>query len=346
VQHRCSIAEIEFIATRVSCWEFQQDHRVAQQAKKWASSPVGGEVAVRSIRRWDVRHDLIDFSSSEPSRRFTLNERLSFEPVTLAYCTSHPVEGRYLGATQVIVAIHDGKAFEMDWRGAESDRIQSNIVSHGQAHVGDARLPFWVRYRASPSFFAFALDERFVAEIWQTAFEGAGDFAIRTSVGIHDPVIGRLGALGRRELSEGGAGGRLYVEGLAAMLTVHLLRDYGSSERSAIPHKGGLTPRQMQRVIDYINAHLSDELGLVELAAIAGLSPHHFGEAFKTSMGTSPHRYVIERRVQHALELLREKDRSIAEIAHAAGFSSQSHLTANFRRVTGLTPGRFRQSLG
>jgi AraC family transcriptional regulator len=124
------------------------------------------------------------------------------------------------------------------------------------------------------------------------------------------------------------------------------LRAYGTSERSPIPHRGGLAPRQMRRVLDYIDAHLTDELGLVELAAIAGLSPHHFGEAFKTSMGTSPHRYVIEGRVQHALELLREKDRSIGEIAHAAGFSSQSHLTANFRRVTGLTPGRFRRSLG
>jgi AraC family transcriptional regulator len=49
---------------------------------------------------------------------------------------------------------------------------------------------------------------------------------------------------------------------------------------------------------------------------------------------------------QRALELLRDGDRTIAKIAHAAGFSSQSHLTTNFRRVTGLTPGRFRRSLG
>jgi AraC family transcriptional regulator len=233
----------------------------------------------------------------------------------------------------------------MDWRGAESDRIRSSTISHGQVHVGDARVPFWVRYSASPSFFAFALDEFFVSEIWQKGFDRTGEFAIQTAIGIEDPEIGRLGVLGWRELNEGGAGGRLYVEGLAAMLTVHRLRAYGAPKRSPIPHRGGLAPRQMRRVLDYIDAHLPDELGLVELAAIAGLSPHHFGEAFKTSMGTSPHRYVIERRVQHALELLREKDRPIGEIAHAAGFSSQSHLTANFRRVTGLTPGRFRQSL-
>src|SRR5262249_24364098 len=119
-----------------------------------------------------------------------------------------------------------------------------------------------------------------------------GDFAIRTSIGIEDPVIGWLGALGRRELSVGGAGGRLYLEGLATMLTVHLLRSHGSSERPPIPHRGGLAPRQMRRVLDYIDANLTDELGLVELAAIAELSPHHFGEAFKISVGKSPHRFL------------------------------------------------------
>jgi len=255
------------------------------------------------------------------------------------------VEGRYLASPQVVVAIHEGKAFEMSWRGADSDRTQSITVTHGHTHVGDARLPVWVRYNASPSFFAFALDEAFVAEISQQAFNQADDFAIRTSIGVQDPVITRLSALGRRELSEGGPGRRLYLEGLAAMLAVHLLRSYGSPQRSPIPHRGGLAPRQMRRVLDYIDTRLTAELGLSELAAIAGVSTHHFVEAFKISVGKPPHQFVLERRVQRALELLRDGEGTIAEIAEAAGFSSQSHLTANFRRVTGLTPGRFRRSL-
>jgi hypothetical protein len=86
-------------------------------------------------------------------------------------------------------------------------------------------------------------------------------------------------------LSEGGAGGRLYLEGLATLLTVHLLRGYSSSKPSPLPHRGGLASRQMRRVLDYIEAHPTDELGLVELATIAGLSSHHFGQAFKTSVG-------------------------------------------------------------
>jgi hypothetical protein len=63
-----------------------------------------------------------------------------------------------------------------------------------------------------------------------------------------------LAALGRLELNEGGAGGRRYVERLAATLTVHLLRSSGLSRRSPIPHKGGLAPRQIRRVLDYIEA--------------------------------------------------------------------------------------------
>src|ERR1700688_1469137 len=91
------------------------------------------------------------------------------------------------------------------------------------------------RCNASPSFFAFAVEASFVTEIWRKAFDGIGDCFIGTSVGIEDPVIGRLAALGRLELNEGGAGGRLYVEGLASALAVHLLRSSRLSRRSPIP---------------------------------------------------------------------------------------------------------------
>ena len=122
-------------------------------------------------------------------------------------------------------------------------------------------------------------------------------------------------------------------------------RQYSTSPRTPVIHKGGLASRPRQRVIDFINEHLQDELSLVELSRIAKLSPHHFATAFKASTGLSPHRYVIERRINRASDLLRRDDKSISEIAYAVGFSSQSHLTANFRRTMGVTPRRFRQSL-
>jgi len=90
---------------------------------------------------------------------------------------------------------------------------------------------------------------------------------------------------------------------------------------------------------------LQDELSLIELSGIADLSPHRFATAFKTSMGIPPHRYVIGRRIDFARELLRRSDKAISEIAYDVGFSSQSHLTTNFRQTTGVTPRKFRESL-
>jgi AraC family transcriptional regulator len=296
-------------------------------------------------RGWSGGRELIDFASGPQSGGLEFNARLSVGAVTLTHCTSQPIEGRHLGAAQITAAIHDGATFDMDWRGGESDRLRSSTVSHGRVHIGDGRLPLWVRCNTSPSFFAFAVEASFVTEIWRKGFDGTGDCFIGTSIGVEDPVIGRLAALGRLELNEGGAGGRLYVEGLASALAVHLLRSSGLSRHSSIPHKGGLAPRQIRRVLDYIEAHLTDELGLVELAAIVELSPNYFGEAFRISTGRSPHRYVMERRIEWARDLLRDEDRPIGDIAYAAGFSSQSHFTANFRRVTGVTPSRFRRSL-
>jgi hypothetical protein len=129
---------------------------------------------VRSVRRQHLRHDLIDFASSEPSGGLTFSEHLRIGPVMLTHGTSSPMEGRYLAASQVTVALHEGKAFEMDWRASDGERLQSSTISHGQAHIGDARLPFWVRYSVSPSFFAIALDEAFVTEIWRKGFDAAG----------------------------------------------------------------------------------------------------------------------------------------------------------------------------
>src|SRR5262249_5347908 len=131
----------------------------------------------------------------------------------------------------------------------------------------------------------------------------------------------------------------------ATMLTVHLLRSHGSSERPPIPHRGGRAPRRMRRVPYFIDGPLTDQVGVGGLPPPSELEPPPVWGGLKNFIGKTPHRFLTERRVRRALELLRDKDRSIVEIARAAGFSSQSRLTENFRRVMRLTPARFRRSL-
>src|SRR5262245_51890017 len=254
-----------------------------------------------------------DFRSTPPIRAVEFKDRLAMGGVALVRGISHPIEGLRVCSPQVTVAIHESGTFHMDWRSADSDRLHSSEIAYGCAHVGDGRLPFWVRSQASPSFFAVAIDAEFVSQIWETEFGRTGDFELKIAIGVRDLVIDRIGLLGRKELSEGGIGGRLYAESLGTVLAVHLLRQYSSSPRPRVIHKGGLASKPLQRVIEYINEHLQDELSLFELARTAKLSPHYFATAFKASTGISPHRYVIERRLDRARDLLRRDDKTISE---------------------------------
>ena len=107
---------------------------------------------------------------------------------------------------------------------------------------------------------------------------------------------------------------------------------------------GGLAPRALQRVREYVEEHLSENIELETLADIAGLSKWHFARAFKESVGTPPHFYLVQRRLERAQQLLAETDLPLAQIALKIGFSDQSHFSRRFRTVLGLTPRSFRRS--
>jgi AraC family transcriptional regulator len=104
----------------------------------------------------------------------------------------------------------------------------------------------------------------------------------------------------------------------------------------------GSTRTQLQQVLDYIYTHIDRDLSLIELAKVINLSPTYFASAFKQAIGISPHQYVIQQRVEQAKLMLSKTDLAIADIALQVGFSSQSHLTQQFKRITGMTPKQIR----
>lgn len=108
--------------------------------------------------------------------------------------------------------------------------------------------------------------------------------------------------------------------------------------------RGGLPPRTLRRVQEYVDSHLSENLELEQLALTAGLSLHHFARTFKASAGVTPHQFVLQRRISLARDLLTSTDRPIADIAIAAGFSDQSHLIRHFRQSFAVSPSAFRRS--
>jgi AraC family transcriptional regulator len=158
-----------------------------------------------------------------------------------------------------------------------------------------------------------------------------------------DPTIEHLGLTLKAELEAGCPGGRLFGESLATALAIQLLNKYGVSSPTLHNHEGGLSQRKLKQSIDYIHDHLGQDVRLDSLAAVVGMSQYYFARMFKQSMGTSPHQYLLQCRLERAKQLLRQEDIAIAQIAQACGFKSPSHFTKHFRDYTGITPKAYRQ---
>ena len=157
-----------------------------------------------------------------------------------------------------------------------------------------------------------------------------------------DPLLYQLG-LGLKGLLEIGEANRLYAETLTHTLMVHVLQHYTTRVAKPQFYRDGLPKVKLQLVLDYIQGHLDRDLGLKELANLLQLSPHYFSHLFKQSVGTPPHQYVIQQRVERAKQLLKRKDMTIGEVAYKVGFANQAHLNRHFKRLVGVTPGVFRR---
>jgi AraC family transcriptional regulator len=101
----------------------------------------------------------------------------------------------------------------------------------------------------------------------------------------------------------------------------------------------GLPPASVTRVLEYLHAHLAEDLSVEDLSSVAGLRPAHFSTLFRTTFGEPPHQHVLRLRVERARELL-EHGADPSAAALTVGFYDQSHLARHMRRFLGVTPGR------
>ena len=157
-----------------------------------------------------------------------------------------------------------------------------------------------------------------------------------------DPNIIAVLLAMRTDLEAGSPADRMYGESLANALAVYLLKRYAAKAHVPTVYQGGLPRYRLKRVIDYIDEHLSSDLSLAQLAAVAGMSPHYFAELFRQSTSHAPHQFVLLRRIDFAKERLRDPRRSVIEAGLAAGFQNPSHFAHVFRRLGGISPSRFK----
>jgi AraC family transcriptional regulator len=164
---------------------------------------------------------------------------------------------------------------------------------------------------------------------------------MRPAFGVRDDQLAHVLQAVVAEARGGGALGALYADALFEALAVHLALRYGDVRAPA--GRAVLAPQAVGRVLEYIEAHLHDDLRVEDLAGIAGTSAQYFARAFKRHAGEPPHAFVLRRRLERARDAVRTSDEPLFAIAQRLGFADQAHLTRLFRRRFGAPPGAYRR---
>lgn len=300
------------------------------------------------------------------------------EPVVVSRQTSHRVLGSTLTAPLlslsseeagwedlVVQAFHEPGELESWVRPATSD-IALILFTGGAIHLeqrhpngpwkalflhqGDLILrsgtPYEVRWKSLSALPTQTFHVRLSKGLLvRTAGEAGYDptsLSVEEHTVFQDPLLMQIGLALWRELEQPAPTGKLYAQMAAQLLAVHILR-LSTAGGSIEEPSQGLTPQQMRCVLDFVHAHLDQDLSLEALARQTGFSPYHFARLFRSTTGTSPHQFVLRQRIERAQRLLAARDLPLVHVARVCGFADQSHLTQAFKRHLGLTPRAYRQ---
>jgi AraC family transcriptional regulator len=225
------------------------------------------------------------------------------------------------------------------------DRLHESIVQDGDGIFVPAGQPSYWRCQGGgtcrPTLHIY-LKPDLIAQVAEASELDRDRISLVNCFSKPDLHLQHIATLLLADLKSGGMMGQLYIESLTQVLVIHLLRHYSKSTQITTSEHRSLTSAQLQQAINYINTHLDRDLSLMQIAEVINISPTYFASLFKRATGISPHQYVIQQRVQRAKMLLSKTDLTISDIALQVGFSSQSHLTQQFKRFTGMTPKQVR----
>jgi AraC-like DNA-binding protein len=157
------------------------------------------------------------------------------------------------------------------------------------------------------------------------------------------PLCAALSVLLFKALAHGYTGHDAFVRHMTLALYVICRRsvDGESPLPSSVP--GGLKPWQKALAEQRLDEHAASANVLPDVARSCGLSTSHFSRAFAKSFGLPPYRWILIRRLEKARALLRDRSRTLVDIAYECGFCDQSHMSHAFSRRFGVSPGAWRR---
>ena len=162
--------------------------------------------------------------------------------------------------------------------------------------------------------------------------------------GAFDPVVYHLGQTLLTTLEQPHHAPKIFLDHVLQAMNCHFFCSYSGVRISAPQFRSGLSSLQIRRATELLEAHLDANIALQQVAEACGLSVSHFARAFKKTFRRPPYKWLVERRVERARDLMTNSRLPLIDIATQCGFADQSALIRTFKRLHGVTPGIWRRT--
>lgn len=223
-----------------------------------------------------------------------------------------------------------------------TDRVTPLEAIPGRAFLFPAGSSVYSHANVASSFPLIGISKSFREDIRNEFGKGAEIPFDRIHENVPSPSFLPLAYSVRNALSNELLTGGRAADAIGVMVMSEVLRTVANWDPTE--HVRRLDDRRLSATFAYIEEKLADRLETSDLAALNDLSVFHFTRAFKTTTGSSPYQFILERRVERARNLLESTTETLADIAYSVGFSSQAHMTSVFQKRLGVTPGRYRKT--
>ena len=218
-------------------------------------------------------------------------------------------------------------------------------ATKGSVTVIPARVEHWSAWNIVGRFALISINPKAIAEIAPDVVNPDTIELIPTfAKSKPDRLVYGVGLAIKHHLETNPHDNGFYIEHLTNTISAHLLRHYCTKKIKFKNYCGGLSKNKLEQAIEYINDNLEANIKLENIAEELDISQYYFSHLFRESIGVSPYHYVIQQRIEKAKKLLTNTSMSICQISLACGFNSQSQMTMHFRKLTGTTPKKYRNS--
>ncbi|MDE1179892.1 AraC family transcriptional regulator [Paraburkholderia sp.] len=223
-------------------------------------------------------------------------------------------------------------------------RSQAHQFERDSVYVRDFSDDYKADMHGAFDFILIEMSRAFIANTrYERSSAQSGGFSATT--GHKDMVLGHFAQVLALTLEHQREASPLFVEQLGVTIGTHIIDQYGGVTSQADGKTRRLSSLQESRAKDMLIGNTQRALSIGEIAAACNLSRSYFIRAFRETTHRTPHRWLLEQRIESARELLKHSDRSLADIAMTCGFSDQSHFSRTFSQIVGTPPGIWRRAI-